>query len=397
MLLRNPNLHIQQSAQFLSNIGTWVHRTALVWYMWHLTSSGSWLGILVAAEIIPLLVLSPFGGVISDRYGGLRANGFSLAGMLIVSSLFFAAVLLEFDTPFLLVAFNFVMGFFVAVNGPAWQDMISMIYPRAQVPRVVSISSFNFNMGRMAGPILSLVIIDQWGVAAAFCINALSYVLPLWAIGRYKIVNPKGSGTSGGGIAREMWEGFRYIRRDAFTGAILLMMLATSFFARPYMDLFPAMADLLFNRKDDGPMLLLSATGAGALFAGLGLAVIGFHPKIHLWPKLSSLLFAAAIIAIMLSPNLAWALPFSALAGFAMVSNALASTSLLQHNTDPAYRGRVMGVYFLTFRGGMALGALAAGVVLDFWRVDGVFIVAAVVMAFLSLWGFNAIRGNERG
>lgn len=395
-LLRDRNLRLQQPAQLISNLGTWIHRTALIWFMWHLTGSGLWIGLLVAAEIIPLLLLAPFSGAIVDRYGGICANYISLIGMTVVCAALFLTVLLGFHPPIWLVLFNLAMGIFVALNGPAWQDMISMIYPRSQVPRVVSMSSFNFNIGRMTGPIISLLVIEKWGIAAAFGINALSCLPPVWANSRYLIVNPKGTGKTASRMMDEVGAGWRYMRADPFIASIILMMLATSLLGRPFMDMFPAAADLLFNRKDDGPMLLLSATGFGALFAGFGLAIIGFHPWLYRWPKISTYLLATSIFGMMLVPTLIMALPFAALAGFAMVSNALASTSLLQHNTDPLYRGRIMAFYFLTFRGGMALGALLAGLLTDLWRIDGALIAAAALMVLLAWRGFDPIQGNER-
>ncbi len=361
--LRNPNFRIFTGAASISNVGTWVQRVATLWLAWELTHSGFWLGVVVAADLAPMIVLSAIAGAVVDRIEPLRMLIIAQILAMLQAFALMALTLLGMMTIEFLLALSFCYGVIIAFNQPARLTVVPQLVDRADLSAAIGINSLIFNVARFIGPAVSAAIIAQWGVGPAFGFNGVSYLVMLFALTRLTLpslrqgVTPKPIRE----LPREIAGGYRYVIRHPGIGPLLAVQIVLSICARPYVDMFAGFADEVFQRGVEAFGWLNSATGAGAMIGGLWLAGRGRLSGLTAISVASTLIFAVSLLAFTATDNIWVALVATSLGGFAMVISGVAQQTLIQASVDTAMRGRVVGLFGMIVRGGPAVGTLAMG------------------------------------
>jgi MFS family permease len=389
--LGNPNFRIYTAGHSVSLIGSWMQRIAVGWLAWELTESGAWLGGLAFANLIPSVFIGPIAGAIADRTNRLRivtvaqslamAQAFALFGLT-------ASGLIGIESLLGLVLFQgCVQGF----NQPSNKALIASLVPRDDLPNAVAINSIIVNLARFIGPAVAAVLIVASGVAAAFAVNALSFLAFLVALARIRLdpeetfVSRAGKGT----LTEQIIEGVRYAAGHPGIGPILLLYLAYAACARPLIELLPGFAAEVFDRGAGALAMLTSALGVGAVAAGLVLAQRGDVRGLTRTTLLSVLGLAFAIVAFVASDNFHAAIAAITVVGFCMVSIGVGSQTLVQLSVAPSMRGRVLGLHGILFRGGAGLGALLIGLGSEWVGLRWSFAGAMAVLLMAWLWALR--------
>ena len=261
-----------------------------------------------------------------------------------------------------LLALVFVLGTASAFEIPTRQSFFVDLVGPADLPNAIALNSAAFNATRIVGPALAGLVIGAAGVAACYYANAVSYVavitgllmmrLPPW------VPRPRTAST-----VESIREGLAYIRSDRLVRTLVWLIAGMSVTVLPYVMLLPVFARDVLRVGAPGLGSMLSATGAGALVAGMGLAA----GRVRI-PRGRLIIGAAVAYALLL---MAFALctwyPLSlvllALAGFTMILNNASVNALLQSRVPDHLRGRVMSVYVFMFVGMSPLGSLQSGAV----------------------------------
>ena len=356
------NFRIYVCGNSISLIGTWIQRVAVGWVAWELTHSGLWLGLIACADLLPTVVVGPFGGVLADRYDTRRIMmaaqsfafcqaatlfGFSVAGWLTIESL---AVLVLLN--------GLATGFYQ----PARLTLTYRLVPRADLATAIAINAIVFNLARFIGPAVAGLLILTVGVQGAFAVNALSFLALILALSCLKI--EARAMAAGGGRRRsmlaELGEGLRYTVGHPGIGPMLLLLATASLGLRPFVELLPGFAAEVYAGGAETLALLSSSVGMGAIVSG---ALIAQMDSRHLTRRvlLANLLLIAAIGIFAVSPTLWLATVSVVLAGMAMVASGVAMQTLMQTAVDDVIRGRVLSLYGIIFVGGPAAGALLLG------------------------------------
>ncbi len=384
----NPNFRTYTAGHSVSLIGTWMQRIAVGWLAWSLTESGAWLGTLAFANLIPSVFIGPIAGAVADRTNRLRVVAVTQGLAMVQAVALFgltAAGLIGIEALLGLVLFHgCVQGF----NQPSSKALVASRVPRDDLANAVAINSIIVNLARFIGPAVAAVLIVVSGVAAAFAVNALSFVAFLVALARIRL-DPEESFVSrdrAGTLAGQIVEGVRYTAAHPGIGPLLLLYFAYALCARPLIEMLPGFAAEVFGRGAGALAMLTSAIGVGAVAAGLVLARRGDAQGLTRATLLSVLGLVLAIPAFVSTDNFVAALVAVTVVGFCMVSTGVGTQTLVQLSVAPSMRGRVLGLHGILFRGGAGLGALLIGLISEGVGLRWSFAGAMAVLLVAWLW-----------
>ena len=169
-------------ATLLSNLGGLIQAVAAGWVMTTLTDSKYMVALVMASTTLPIMTLSLLAGVLADNYDRRKIMLAAQSLMLVVSVGLALTTYFDLLTPWLLLTFTFLIGCGGALHNPSWQATVGDIVPREQVPAAVMANGMSFNLMRSIGPALGGVIVVAVGAAAAFTINAASYIALIFVL-----------------------------------------------------------------------------------------------------------------------------------------------------------------------------------------------------------------------
>jgi MFS family permease len=392
-----PNYRRYYSGQAISMIGTWMQMTAQAWLVLTLTHSSTALGLVVALQTLPVLLLAPYGGVIADRVDkrklmialqsamGLQAL---VLGVLTVTG---AVRVWEIG---LLAA---ILGVNNAFENPSRQSfMLEMVGPE-HLRNAVSLNSVLVNVARAIGPAVAGILIASAGLGVCFLVNAASFVAVVASLLTLDVsaLRPSEPTPRARGQLRE---GLRYVRATPELAVPLLMMAAVGCLTYEFQVSLPVMASRGLHVGATGFGFMTAAMGAGAVIGGLVVAARG---KTGLRPLVvAAWIFGVAVALATLAPSLALELVALALAGAASIAFMATGNSTLQLNAAPSMRGRVMSLWFVAFQGSTPIGGPIVG-----WTMAavgaraglGVGAVTCIVVAFAGLLALRRVPGERGG
>jgi MFS family permease len=385
--LKNTNFGIYSLGSAVSLIGMWMQRIAIGWLTWQLTESGFWLGVVSFADFFPVILIAPVAGAAADRWNRLRVIKVSQFVLLIQATALFIATATGHIGVGLIVALTAFQGVVVAFNQPARLALVPSLVPQPDLGAAVAINSVVFNLARFIGPMFAGLAIVWSGVAAAFAVNALSYVVFIIALARIYI--PPGEAETADAprsFFAEVRDGIRYTVTHPLIGTLFALLIAIGIGGRPLNELLPGFADEVFHAGAGGLSILASAVGAGAIVGGLWIGHRAHSSDMMTVTLATTLGQALTAIAIIATDRLWLALPAVVAYGFCVSVAGIASQTLVQLASERSMRGRVMSLYGLIFRGGPALGALGAGIISVHLGLRWPVVIGAILLTAAWLW-----------
>lgn len=366
-------------ASLASNLGSLIQSVGAAWLMTSITNQADMVALVQASTSLPLMILSLTSGAIADNFDRRRVMLTAQFFMLAVSAALAACAWFGFITPWLLLAFTFLIGCGGALNNPSWQASVGDMVPRDVLPAAVALNSVNFNLTRSVGPAIGGLIVATAGAAAAFAVNAISY-LPLilamhnWRPDRQPATLPPER------LGAAMTAGLRYVAMSPHIEKVLLRGFVFGFSAIIVLALLPLAARDL---PGGGPLLyglMLGCYGIGAI-AG---AFLGGRAR-ERWSneavaRAAFIGFAACATTLALAPN-AWVAGLGMMIGGACWVLALAMFNVTVQLSTPRWvLGRALALYQTATFGGMALGSWIWGVIAEQYDVRIALLTAAVLM-----------------
>jgi MFS family permease len=390
LLVRNPDFSVYSAGNAVSLVGTWMQRIAIGWLTWELTQSGLWLGIVAFADFFPVVLIGPIAGAAADRWDRLRVVKVSQAISLGQAVVLFALTATGQMTIWLLVGLTAFQGFVVAFNQPARLAFVPSLVPQSDLGSAVAINSILFNLARFIGPMLAGLAIVASGVAAAFAVNALSYVAFLVALSRVRVTGAVPEPADQRSFIADLREGIRYTATHPGIAPLLWLLIALGIGGRPLNELLPGFAADVFRSGAGGLSILASSIGGGAILGGIWLAHRAHASSMIAVANGCS--FAGALAAIMAIATVSmWvAVPAVAVFGFCISAAGIAIQTLIQLAAEGSMRGRVMGLYGLIFRGAPAIGALAAGIASAHFGLRWPVFFGALLVIAACVWTYRS-------
>jgi MFS family permease len=362
--LRSSNYRVWAAGALVSNVGTWMQRTAQDWLvLTELTHhNASAVGVVMALQFAPQLLLLPWTGFAADHFNQRRlliVTQATMGGLALLLGLLTVTGVVQLWHVYV---FAFLFGSAAAFDAPVRQTFVAELVGDADLSNAVALNSTSFNAGRMIGPAISGLVIASVGTGWAFLINGVSFVAVLLSLSLLRTsalhANERAHRAKG-----SFTGGFRYVWKRPDLKAILVMLFLIGTFGLNFPIFISTMAVSVFHTDARGYGALSSIMAIGTVCGAL---ISASRSK----PQFGSLLVGAAVFG--LGCALAGVAPSYWLFGAALVVIGVAAltftnttNSLMQLSTEPAMRGRVMAL-----RVGMALGGTPIGAPIVGWVAD---------------------------
>lgn len=389
---RSRDFRLFWAGHLISFSGTWMHATAQGWLVYSLTKSPFYLGLVLSASTLPILLFSLFGGAAADRFR--KRNLLLLTQALSIFPVLLLGVLTSMDVVAVwhVIVLAFLLGTANAFDFPTRQSFILEMVERKDLMNAVALNSAAFNASRMIGPVLAGVIITTMGLPACFYINAISYVAVLIALLFIKARGERRTGRIS--IIKDISEGMDFIRKTPSVRSLLLLVATFSLFGLPFVVLLPVFAEEVLHAGVKGYSFLLGASGIGALASAVFIALKGEIQQKRRFMGTASLVFPAALIAFSMSKSYGLSLLLMVVVGLAVVAFLATANTTMQLKSPDKLRGRVMSVYTLVFRGMMPIGSFIMGAAATLLGIASALKLAASVCLAVS---FVIILKGPRG
>ncbi|MBN1545450.1 MAG: MFS transporter [Syntrophaceae bacterium] len=364
--------------QSISLVGSWMQHIAITWLVYRMTQSAVLLGVVGFLGMIPAFFLTPFAGVLSDRWNRYRLLVLTqtIAMFQALALAVFVYAGLQNVWPVLLL--TLILGCVSAVDMPVRHAFISdMVEHRADLGYVIAMNSAIFNFARLIGPSLAGFIIAWSGEGLCFLINGLSYLAVIAALLGMNIASSPPAAFHPG-VLRQFGEGVFYASRDRQIRAILLLLALGGILGIPYITVMPVFAKEVLNGGPRVLGLLTSAMGAGALLGALYFAAKPSHRGLMQIIPLAMGLVGIGFVGLSVCRSVYPAVVFMFLAGLGMVIHFAASNTEVQTIVEEGKRGRVVSLLIFSVMGMLPFGSLLAGALTDVLNIKWVFMMGGV-------------------
>ncbi|MEI4509044.1 MFS transporter [Sphingopyxis sp. CCNWLW253] len=385
---RYPAFRAIWIANLASNMGSMIQSVAAAWLMTELTNSHLLIALVQASATIPILLLAVFAGAIADNFDRRRVMLAAQTGMLIVSAALTLTTYLDAITPLSLLFFTLAVGCGTALNGPAWQASVRLQVGPRDLPQAIALNTIAYNLARSVGPALGGLLISIVGTAAAFGLNAISYIVLIVVLLRWRPETTPRRRTS---MMTAIAAGIRFCAHSDPVRRVLIRGFAFGFGAAGFQALLPSLVRDRLHGTEVIYGLCLAAFGAGSIFGALLVSSAR-----HRWGSdrvvtAASLIFAAAMLPVALTASLPWVIVAAFVAGGAWVSTLTTLNVAMQLRSPEEILGRCLSIYQAVTFGAMALGAYTLGLIADLASLPtailisaGWLILTALVLRFVA-------------
>ena len=401
--LRHRDFRLFWSGQLVSLIGTWMQSVGQAWLVLELTGSPFHLGLVTALQFTPILLLSPVGGALSDRFPKRRIILLTQAAMM-GQAFGLAALVWSGQVRYWHVAvLAAIYGLGRAIDIPARQSYVTDLVGRGDLANAVALNSLVFNGARIVGPAVAGLLIARFGVALAFLLNGLSFVAVLAALLATRTPgNPDPAGRLG--IRAGIWGALGYAARTPPVAFTLSLIVAVSVLVLNFNVVVPLVAKDVLGEGAHGFGLLMSSLGGGAVMAGIGLTLLRRGRPSLRFLAASATVLSAGTASLGLVGHFGTAAILLVGLGCCQILFSTGCNTTLQLTTPDALRGRVMGLYALANAGMTPFGSLLVGTVAEHLGVraacllggGGGLVAVAVLVLVGRRMGLSWTLGPER-
>ena len=384
-----PNYRRYYSGQAISMIGTWMQMTAQSWLVLMLTHSSTALGVVVALQTLPVLLLGPYGGVVADRIDKRRLM-IVLQSVMGVQALVLGVLIVSGSvTVWEIGVLATLLGCNNAFENPARQSFMLELVGPDHLRNAVSLNSVLVNVARTIGPAIAGLLIATVGDGVCFLANAVSFAAVVASLVtmdsselRPTAPTPRASG--------QLREGLRYVRRTPELAVPLMMMAAVGCLTYEFQVSLPVMASSGLHVGATGFGFMTAAMGIGAVAGGLFVAARG---KTGLRPLvLAASGFGVAMTFAAIAPSIGIELVALMFAGAASLAFMSTGNSTLQLGAAPTMRGRVMSLWFVSFQGSTPIGGPVVGALMAASGARTGLGLGAITCFVAALGGLFALR-----
>lgn len=359
---RIRNFRLYMFGQGLSLCGTWMQTVAVSWLVLQLTHSGMQLGLVVAAQFLPMLIFGVWGGLIADRFEKRRVLYItqSIAGFIaLLLGLLVVTHTIQLWMIYVLIT---LLGLSMVVDTPTRQTFVVEMVGERYLKNAITINSIVVNTARIIGPSFAGILIATVGIGECFLVNAASYAAVLIALlfmRRHELhTTPRAPKQSG-----QIKAGLRYIWRTPALRATLAMMFILGTFAYEFPVVMPLFATLSLHGGAATYSAMTAAMGVGAIVGGLYSAGRGGATVRRVTQV--AVLFGLSLLLLAAMPGLVTALLVLVPVGALSVLFISLGNTTLQLTSAAMMRGRVMSVWSIGFFGTTPIGGPIIGAIAD--------------------------------
>lgn len=385
---KNRNYALFFTGQSISQIGTWMQRTAVSWVIYTLTHSSFMLGVAIFAQQFPSFLLSLFGGIVADRHNRYKILLITQTASMIQAILLAVLILTGHYVVWEILALSVILGIVNAFDVPARQPMVhEMINDKEDIANALALNSAMVTMASLIGPALSGIVLQQWGAGICFSLNALSFVAVLTSLLLMKL-RPFVPPQTKKKVLVELAEGFAYLKQTPSIGIVILMITSLSLLVMPYNTILPVFAATVFKGNAATYGYISSFIGLGALLGSFYMASRKKGTSLKNILLMSCTILGVALICFSHINYFPLAMLFVVAVGFGSLIPMTCCITILQVEASPNMRGRAMSYVAMAYFGMLPLGSLLVGIVSQKitapWAVSCQGIIALLIVIVFS-------------
>jgi predicted MFS family arabinose efflux permease len=384
---RSPDFARMASAQFVSNVGSWMQTVGAQELMLTLTTSATLVALIQTAAGLPVVLLAVPAGAIGDLVDRRRLLIASQSFMLLAALALAGLALAGLVTPWVLLALIFAVGAGQTLTSPTWQTLQPELVAPEDRTQAIALGAVNQNLSRAIGPAIGGALYAASSAAALFFVNAFSFVPVIGAVARWRGRTRPAGAAAPEHVVEAIRAGARYIAGSPALRVILLRAGLFMLFANSLWALLPLVARTRLHLGSGGYGLLLAGVGVGAVAGAATLPRLRARVTAQAMMTSGTVVFAAVTLAL-------GYVRASALAALVLVVGGVAwilvlSTLNSQYQTTlPGWaKARGMSYYLVIFQGGGALGSAAFGVIAQNAGLSEALLAAAIGLALVALAG----------
>jgi MFS family permease len=382
--LKVRNFRIYWFGNVVSLTGTWIQSVAQSWLVFQLTNSAILLGVVGFLGTIPVFLLSLLGGVFADRMNKRIILIFTQTAFMLLAFSLAVLTQVKLVTASQIMVIAILNGIVMAFDAPSRQALTIELAGREHLMNAIALNSVAFNSTRTIGPALAGILIAIIGMSGCFYLNGISFLAVILALFLIKINKSTGNNKNNTAL-KDLKDGLIFVKNNRLILMLITMVGIVSLFGISYIILMPIFANDVLKVGVKGMGILMSSSGVGALIAGLTLARLGdFKYKGKLLMS-AALVFSLSVVLFGLSKNFLFSLFTLLFVGGASIMALALINTILQTTVPDDFRGRVMGVYMLTFAGILPFGNLIAGSLAHALGVSFTVSVSGVICAIFFI------------
>lgn len=377
------------SGAFVSNVGTWMETVAIGVYVTEVTGRSTWTGLVAAAGFVPIAVLGPIGGALADRVPRKRILLTTTLVQAALAALLTTLAVVGRPSPAVVTVIVFGTGVAAALGFPSYQALLPDLVPPEELPGAIGLSSAQWNLGRVIGPVLAGVVIHLGGFAWALGVNAASFLAVVAVLLVLQLPPP--ATVASGPLFAAIRDGVAFVRNDSGLRVTLGAMALNTLLAAPFIALVPYMAVEILDSGARGTSTLVAAQGVGAVLMGLSLGPLARRYGSRRLLVAMLVLLPPLLAAYAVAPTL----PAAVVAIFALGAVYLGAfstfTTIAQQRAPAHLRGRVLSVNMVMLGSLYPVGSVLQGAIADEIGLRETTVGAAVLMA-VALVATRALR-----
>ncbi len=380
-------------SQAIALSGTWMQIVALGWLGLQLTGSGGQLGLIVAAQFLPLLLFAPWGGLLADRSDKRMILQYTQYAYIVTSVILGLLVVSGVIEVWMLYCFAIALGIVRVFEMPARQTIISELVEPDHLKNAISLNASVNNLARAIGPSIGGIIIAATSIGFCFFFNAATYIAASYMLNTMREKDIKRS-TPASYASGQLREGWKYVWRTPLIRDLMIMIALIGTFTFEFQISLALMAKDVFESDAGGYAALMSAFGFGAAIGGViaasrketgPTAFLGFGA-----------LSGFSILLASMAPSLGLGIAGLILVGFFTVNMVSTANSMIQLEAHPEMRGRVMAIWSMAMMGSTPIGGPIIGWIGELFDARLALATGGAAMLIAVVYGYIAlVRGKE--
>ena len=382
---RSTNYALYFVGRSVSQFGTWMQRTAVIWIIYSITHSAFWVGATIFAEQFPSFLLSMAGGVAADRFDKFRIIKITQVASMIQATLLAVLIVGGYMVIWPILTLSIILGIINAFDVPARQSLIHhVIAEEADLPNALSLTTAMASLAQLLGPALSGIVLNSFGAPVCFLLNAASFAAVIVSLLLMKNLTIHKKKPSDKKVMAQFAEGFTYLKNTPGIGVMIVMLGIVSLFVLPYNTVIPVFAQDIFKGDAATFGYITSFIGVGAVLGTIFIATRKPGANLRILLLIATFIMAIGLICFSQSKYFPLAMLFCVLIGFGTMAQFTVCNIVVQSESTPQIRGRVIGIMLMAIMGIMPLGSLMVGAISEHVGAQATMLgqgIAALVIA----------------
>ena len=387
--LRYRNFAFYWFGQLSSVMGQNMQWVAQSWLVLYLTDSPAMLGLAGLASSVPTIVFALVGGAAADRADRQMLLRVTQLAQALLYGLLATIIVMGLVQTWHVMVFAFFAGLIRAFDQPTRQALVPHLIPRHELPNAVALGSSVWQLSRLAGPAIAGMLIAFFDVGVTLYVASIGFLVFVMLLAFIRIEKVAGPEPASRGMLNDLFDGLRFIRRNELFYTLIAMTFLDSIFGMSYTVLLPVFARDILDVGSTGYGLLQTTSGVGALGGTLVVVWLSHSGRRGLQALIGAASFGLLIVAFAFSPWYPLSLALILLMGLANQTYMTTVNTVLQMHLPDELRGRVMGIYGLTYSL-VPLGGTVSGTVAEFAGAPVAVAMGGLLVACMA--GFVFLR-----